>query len=196
VTKSFALQNHVVGLEPLSQDHSRELAAAAADGELWNLWYTSVPRPDAVAAYIEKALRAQASGSELPFAIRSASTGAVVGTTRYLHIEAPHRRVEIGSTWLARTVQGTTINPAAKLLLLEHAFSEWRFNRVEFLTHSRNAQSRAALRKLGATQEGILRQHQVLPDGSLRDSVMFSIISAEWPAVRDGIRSRIGEARS
>jgi N-acetyltransferase len=187
----LALSNHVVTLEPLSLEHAVPLATAAADGELWNLWYTSVPRPDAVHAYIDKALRSRSEGLEVPFAIRSNASGLIVGTTRYLHIEKAHKRLEIGSTWIARSAQRTSTNAASKLLLLEHAFSEYRFNRVEFLTHAKNAQSRAALLKLGATQEGILRHHKVLPDGSLRDSVVFSIIATEWPAIRTVLVSRL-----
>jgi RimJ/RimL family protein N-acetyltransferase len=153
-----------------------------------------VPRPEAVAVYIEKALKAQQAGSELPFVIRQLGSGRVVGTTRYLHIEEGHKRLEIGSTWIARSCQGSSVNPTAKLLLLEHAFAALGMNRVEFLTHVKNAQSRAALTKLGATQEGVLRHHKVLPDGSLRDSVVFSIIATEWPEVRRQLRIRIGEA--
>lgn len=172
--------------------HAQEPAMAAADGELWNLWYTSVPRPEAVEAYIEKAFSAQRAGSEVPFVIRQLGSGRVIGTTRYLHIEEAHKRLEIGSTWIARSCQGTSVNPTAKLLLLEHAFGVLAMNRVEFLTHAKNAQSRAALTKLGATQEGILRHHKVLSDGSLRDSVVFSIIAPEWPQVRQRLRARIG----
>ena len=159
---------------------------------MWNLWYTSVPKPDSVNAYIEKALAAQAAGQELPFVIRLRKAGSsVVGSTRYLHIVEEHKRLEIGSTWLAKSWQGTVVNPASKLLLLEHAFTKLGMNRVEFLTHSKNAQSRAALLKLGATQEGILRHHRILPDGSVRDSVVFSILAAEWPAIREALEKRL-----
>ena len=185
------LQNAAIRLEPLAPDHAAALAQAAADGELWNLWYTSVPRPDSVHTYIEKALAAQAAGHELPFVICVQESGSVVGSTRYLHIAEEHKRLEIGSTWLAKSWQGTVVNPAAKLLLLEHAFAVLGMNRVEFLTHSKNAQSRAALLKLGAAQEGILRHHRVLPDGSLRDSVVFSILAAEWAAIREALEKRV-----
>ncbi len=185
------LYNAAVLLEPLMRSDASSLAEAAADGELWNLWYTSVPRPDSVKDYIEKALSAQAAGHELAFVIRLPESGQVVGSTRYLHIVEEHKRVEIGSTWIARSWQGTVVNPAAKLLLLEHAFGELGMNRVEFVTHAKNAQSRAALLKLGALQEGILRHHKVLPDGSLRDSVVFSILATEWPAVREALEKRI-----
>jgi len=187
------LGNAAIVLEPLRHDHAAALAEAVADGALWNLWYTSVPRPEAVGAFIETALTAQTSGDELPFVVRLRESGRVVGSTRYLHIVEEHKRLEIGSTWIAKSVQGTVVNPASKLLLLEHAFMSLGMNRVEFLTHGQNAQSRAALLKLGAVHEGILRHHKVLPDGSLRDSVMFSILATEWPAVREGLRRRIGE---
>jgi RimJ/RimL family protein N-acetyltransferase len=187
------LGNAAVALEPLLRHHAVSLADAAADGELWNLWYTSVPKPESVGSYIEKALLAQAAGHELPFVIRLRESGRVVGSTRYLHIVEEHKRLEIGSTWIAKSFQGTVVNSATKLLLLEHAFGELSMNRVEFLTHARNAQSRAALLKLGASQEGILRHHKVLPDGSLRDSVVFSILASEWPAVREILGKRIGQ---
>ena len=187
------LQNAAIRLEPLTRDHAAAIAKAAADGELWNLPYTSVPRPDSVNSYIERALAAQAAGHELPFVIRLQESSAVVGSTRYLHIVEDHKRLEIGSTWLGKSWQGTVVNPAAKLLLLEHAFIVLGMNRVEFLTHSKNAQSRAALLKLGALQEGVLRHHTVLPDGSLRDSVVFSIVAAEWPGIRQALEERLGQ---
>ena len=187
------LSNAAVCLEPLIRGHAEGLAGAAADGELWNLWYTSVPAPESMNAYIEGALAAQASGYELPFVIRLRESGRIIGSTRYLHIAEEHRRLEIGSTWIARSCQGTVVNPAAKLLLLEHAFGELGMNRVEFLTHAKNAQSRAALLKLGASHEGILRHHRILPDGSLRDSAVYSILATEWPGVRVALRNRIGE---
>jgi len=190
------LENSAVRLEPLAPVHASALAKAAADGELWNLWYTSIPGPDSVHFYIEKALAAQAAGHELPFVIRLQESGSVVGSTRYLHIAEDHRRLEIGSTWVAKSWQGTMVNPASKLLLLTHAFTVLNVNRVEFLTHSKNAQSRAALLKLGASQEGILRHHRVLPDGSLRDSVVFSILAAEWPTIRTALEKRIAEHAS
>ena len=188
------LSNAAVCLEPLTPGHAEGLAGAAADGELWNLWYTSVPAPESMNAYIEGALAAQASGYELPFVIRLRESGRIIGSTRYLHIAEEHRRLEIGSTWIARSCQGTVVNPATKLLLLEHAFGELGMNRVEFLTHAKNAQSRAALLKLGASHEGILRHHKILPDGSLRDSVVFSILATEWPAVRESLERRVAAA--
>ena len=192
---AVTLEHSAIRLEPLTRDHASDLAKAAADGELWNLWYTSVPGPDSVSSYIETALAAQASGDELPFVIRLRESGSVVGSTRYLHIVEEHKRLEIGSTWLAKSWQGTFVNPASKLLLLEHAFTTLGMNRVEFLTHSKNAQSRAALLKLGAVQEGILRHHRVLPDGSLRDSVVFSVIDDEWPKVKARLIARLAQVK-
>lgn len=191
---TVTLEDDVVRLEPLKPEHRAELVEAASDGELWALWYTSVPDATSVDAYIQKAMAGQATGQELSFAIRLRQTGRVVGSTRYLHIAEEHRRLEIGSTWIARSWQGTAVNPASKCLLLEHAFTNLGFNRVEFLTHAKNVQSRAALLKLGAIQEGILRQHRVLPDGSLRDSVIFSILASEWPAVRQLLQRRVSLA--
>ncbi|MGB7217322.1 MAG: GNAT family protein [Vicinamibacterales bacterium] len=188
---SVTLENAVVRLEPLTPDHASDLAKAAEDGELWKLWYTSVPQLDSVAAYIKKAVAAQSAGHELPFVIRLRESNRVVGTTRYLHIVEEHRRLEIGSTWIAKSCQGTAVNPASKLLLLNHAFTVLSANRVEFVTHVNNTQSRAAILKLGASQEGVLRHHRVMPDGSLRDSVVFSILASEWPAVREALQRRI-----
>lgn len=185
------LENSVVRLEPLRPAHGPELVRAASDGKLWTLWYTSVPSPETTETYIASALAAQAEGRELPFAIRLRGTNTVVGSTRYMNIVEEHKRLEIGSTWIARSSQGTAVNPASKLLLLEHAFATLGMNRVEFLTHSKNAQSRGALRKLGATEEGVLRHHKVLPDGTLRDSVIFSILATEWPELRPAIEDRI-----
>jgi RimJ/RimL family protein N-acetyltransferase len=187
-----ALANALVALEPLRTEHADDLAAAATDGKLWTLWYTSVPEPESVAGYIEQALSAQRAGDEVPFVIRLRDSGRIVGSTRYMHIAEGHKRVEIGSTWIAGACQGTAVNPAAKLLLLGHAFDTLGMNRVEFLTHAKNAQSRAALLKLGAVHEGILRHHRVLPDGSLRDSAVYSILATEWPGVRAALQARIG----
>ena len=185
------LENIAVRLEPLTIAHCDDLAKAAADGELWNLPYTLIPPPEGMRAYVEQALAAQRAVSDLPFVIRLQPSAVIVGTTRYLHVAEEHKRLEIGATWIARSWQGTAVNPSCKLLLLDHAFTALGMNRVEFLTHAKNTQSRAAIAKLGATQEGILRSHRVQPDGSLRDSVVFSIIAAEWPALRQRLKERI-----
>jgi len=185
------LENAHVRLEPLSHAHAGDLAAAAGEGDLWEkAWYTSVPRPDAVAAEIDRRLSLQQDGRMAPWAIVVPHTGAAIGTTTFMNIDEANRRVEIGSTWMGYAAHGTRINPAAKLLLLTRAFGDLDCIAVEFRTHAANAQSRAAIAKLGATQDGILRQHQLWGDG-YRDTVVFSILDSEWPRVREGLESRI-----
>lgn len=185
------LTGDLVTLEPLSPDHHDGLVAAARDGELWDLWYTSVPRPEGMRAEIGRRLRLQAAGSMLPFATRSAATGRIIGMTTFMNVDAANRRVEIGSTWNARSAQRTGTNTESKLLLLTHAFGTLHCIAVEFRTHWMNQQSRAAIARLGARQDGVLRQHQRLADGSLRDTVVFSIIEPEWPAVRNELVRRL-----
>jgi RimJ/RimL family protein N-acetyltransferase len=171
-------------LEPLAREHEAAVAAAAADGELWRLWYTGVPAPEGTAAWIEAALAMRESLGAMPFVIRANATGEVVGSTRYFNVEAGHRRLEIGHTWHARRAQRTAINTECKLLLLGHAFERLECIAVEFRTSFFNFASRRAIERLGAKQDGILRNHQILPDGTLRDTVVFSIIEGEWPAVQ------------
>jgi len=171
-------------LEPLAREHDAALKAAAADGELWQLWYTGVPAPDRTAAWIEAALAMRENQGALPFVIRDAATGDIVGSTRYFNVEAGHRRLEIGHTWQALRVQRTAVNTECKLLLLTHAFEALNCIAVEFRTSFFNFQSRRAIERLGAKQDGILRNHQILADGTLRDTVVFSIINGEWPAVK------------
>ncbi len=173
-----------VVLEPLVADHVDALVDAARDGELWKLWYTSVPTPDGMAADIERRLHLQRAGGMLPFAVVETGTSRAVGMTTYMNIDAINRRVEIGSTWYAKRVQRTGLNTEAKLLLLGHAFDALRCIAVEFRTHWMNQQSRTAIARLGARQDGVLRNHVVASDGTLRDTVVFSIIASEWPAVR------------
>ena len=185
------LEGQRTRLEPLTLAHQEALIAAAGDGELWNSTVTIVPARDTMAAYIEAALAAQAQGRELPFVIIRKSSGEVVGTTRFYEIEGNDRRVAIGYTWLSRSAQRTAINTEAKLLLLTHAFEHWQCNRVEFITDVLNQQSRAAILRLGAKEEGILRNHMVMPGGRIRDSVCFSIIKAEWPEVKSRLTSRL-----
>ena len=185
-----------ISLEPLENSHCDGLYAAAADGELWNSAFTRVPGSlQATAEYIDEALSGHAQGRYLPFVIVRKATGTVVGTTRYRAIEPAHRRLEIGSTWLAASAQRTAVNTEAKLLLLTHAFDVLGFLRVEFLTDVLNEQSRAAILRLGATQEGILRHHMVMPDGRHRDSVCYSIIRPEWPDIRLGLEAMLRQPR-
>lgn len=186
----IVLTGDLVVLEPLDRAHHDELVDAASDGRLWELWYTSVPSPDSMAAEIERRLGEQAAGAMLPFTVRRAG-GAAVGMTTYLNIEADVPRLEIGSTWTARAAQGTGVNPESKLLLLTHAFEVLACVAVEFRTHWHNRQSRAAIERLGARQDGVLRNHRRLPDGSMRDTVVYSITDTEWPAVRNGLRARL-----
>jgi RimJ/RimL family protein N-acetyltransferase len=185
------LEGTHVRLEPLTPAHAEPLLAAAADGELWNLTVTIVPSRATVAEYLASAFQAQAAGRELPFVIRDRARDRIVGTTRYRNIELAHRRVEIGSTWLAASAQRTAINTEAKLLLLRHAFEMLGCIRVELVTDFLNTRSRAAIERLGAKQEGVLRAHLIMPDGRLRDSVYFSILAAEWPDVRARLTAKL-----
>jgi RimJ/RimL family protein N-acetyltransferase len=182
-------------LSPLAREHESALTAAAADGELWRLWYTGVPAPERTAAWIEAALAMRASQGAMPFVIRDNATGDIVGSTRYFNVEAAHRRLEIGHTWHARRAQRTAINTECKLLLLTHAFETLRCIAVEFRTSFFNFQSRTAIERLGAKQDGILRNHQILADGTLRDTVVFSIIAGEWPAVKRHLAFRLDRPR-
>jgi RimJ/RimL family protein N-acetyltransferase len=180
-----------VTLEPLHVGHTDELAAAASDGRLWELWYTSVPTPEGMAADVEERLARQAAGEMLPFVVRRDADGAVVGATTYCNLDLAVPRLEVGYTWTAASAQRTGVNAASKLLLLGHAFEVLGCLAVEFRTHWHNHQSRAAIARLGAKQDGVLRNHRRMPDGSLRDTVVFSITDAEWPAVRSGLRHRL-----
>lgn len=205
-----------VRLEPLSMAHKEALIAAAGDGELWNSTVTIVPTRATMAAYIEAALEGQAQGRELPFVIirkaasdagksgalarasaRAPNTddiedrGEVVGTTRFYEIRANDRAVAIGYTWLSASAQRTAVNTESKLLLLTHAFEHWQCVRVELITDLLNQQSRAAILRLGAKEEGILRSQMIMPNGRIRDSVVFSIIRQEWPEVQARLEVRL-----
>lgn len=186
------LEGQHVRLEPLTTGHAQALYQAAADGELWRSRVTVVPAsPDAAGAYVEEALAGQVQGRYLPFVVIQKASGRVVGTTRYRAIERAHFRLEIGSTWLAASVQRTAVNTEAKYLLLRHAFEQLRCCRVELLTDVLNEQSRAAIARLGATQEGILRHHMIMPDGRHRDTACYSIIQPEWPSIKAGLETRM-----
>jgi N-acetyltransferase len=189
------LTGNLVTLEPLRRDHHDELVDAVRDGRLWELWYTSVPAPEAMAAEIEARLARQAAGEMLPFTVRRTDTGAVVGMTTYLNAEPDGPRVEIGATWTARSAQRTGVNAESKLLLLTHAFDVLGCIAVEFRTHWHNRQSRTAIAALGAKQDGVLRNHQVSADGWKRDTVVFSIIDGEWPAVKRHLRYQLERPR-
>ena len=176
---------HVV-LEPLAVAHAEGLRAAVQDGELWRLWFTSTPSPDTVEAYIESALAMQAAGHALAFVVRDAR-GAIVGSTRYYDLDPTVPRLSIGYTWYAKGVQRTGLNTEAKLLLLGHAFETLGCIAVAFETSWFNHASRTAIARLGAKQDGVLRNHRRHGDGSPRDTVVFSIIDSEWPAVKRGL---------
>lgn len=188
----ITLKGQFANVEPLRPEHHDALIAAVTDGKLWKLWYTAIPKPENMRAEIERRLQLQSQGSMLPFVVRRNDTGALCGMTTYMNADAVNKRVEIGSTWYAASAQRTSINTECKLMLLTHAFEDMRCIAVEFRTHWMNQQSRTAIARLGAKQDGILRNHQRMPDGSLRDTVVFSIIESEWPAVRHNLLYKLG----
>ena len=170
-------------LLPLSTTHHDALCEATRDGELWRLWYTAVPSPEGMAAEIQRRLSLQTTGVMLPFTVLDAQ-GRVVGMSTYMNIDARHRRVEIGSTWTARSAQRSALNTQCKRLLLGHAFDALDCIAVEFRTHRLNLQSRRAIERLGAQLDGVLRAHMLAADGTVRDTAVYSITAAEWPAVK------------
>jgi RimJ/RimL family protein N-acetyltransferase len=179
-------------LEPLSHEHHDGLVEAVRDGELFKLWYTAVPRPENMTQEIDRRLGLQKAGAMLPFTVFDAA-GKIAGMTTYMNVDAPNRRVEIGSTWYAKRVQRSPLNTQCKLLLLAHAFEAINCIAVEFRTHFFNHQSRRAIERLGAKQDGILRNHQIAPNGTLRDTVVFSIIASEWPTVKAHLEFQLNE---
>jgi RimJ/RimL family protein N-acetyltransferase len=181
-------------LRPMSLDDVPALAQAASDGELWEKKTTTVPRPEGFEDYVRKALELQAAGLALPFTTVVKEGGRVVGSTRYMNIDAVHRRVEIGTTWIARSWQRSFVNTHAKFLMLRHAFEGLGCIAVELRTHRLNDQSRAAIERLGARLDGILRQHMIMPDGHIRDTAVYSIVRDEWPAVKETLERRMAEA--
>ncbi|WGW11171.1 GNAT family protein [Saxibacter everestensis] len=200
VIEPTTLTGEYVVLEPLSQDHHDALVAAARDGELWKLWYTSVPAPEEMAAEIDRRLKLQDTGSMLPFTTRlidpsTGGAGEVIGMTTYMNIDSATPRVEIGSTWNAASSHGSGSNPDSKLLMLRHAFETLGCPAVEFRTHWLNHQSREAIGRLGAKQDGVLRNHTRTSEGVLRDTVVFSILEHEWPMVRSGLEFRLAKRR-
>jgi RimJ/RimL family protein N-acetyltransferase len=190
------LTGELVTLSPLAAGDAAGLAAAAGDGRLWELWYTAVPTPEAMADDVARRLAARDAGTALPFTVRRTDTGAVIGSTNYLDIDAETPRLEIGGTWNAVSAQRTGTNAESKMLLLGHAFEVLGCLAVEFRTHWHNVQSRTAIARLGAKQDGVLRNHRRLPDGSLRDTVVFSVTDVEWPAVRAGLRHRLARTQA
>ncbi len=177
------LKGEHASLEPLAQHHRDGLIDAVKDGDLWTLWYTAIPAPDKMDAEIARRLDLQDKGAMLPFTVKDAA-GRIAGMTTYMNVDAPNRRVEIGSTWYAKRVQRTPLNTQCKLMLLTHAFETLDCIAVEFRTHFFNYQSRRGIERLGAKQDGILRNHSISPNGTLRDTVVFSIIASEWPTAK------------
>jgi RimJ/RimL family protein N-acetyltransferase len=186
-----SLEGHGVRLEPLSADHHDALQAAAADGQLWTLWYTAVPFPEKTRGYIETALQGLAAGHMLPWVVRELGTGRIVGSTRYHDVVAEIGRVEIGYTWYARSWQRSHVNTACKLLLLGHAFDTLGCAVVGLRTDNFNFRSQRAIEALGAKKDGVIRHHQARKDGTVRDSVMYSILAAEWRDVKRHLESRL-----
>ncbi|NOT41434.1 MAG: GNAT family N-acetyltransferase [Alphaproteobacteria bacterium] len=181
-------------LEPLAPAHHDGMVEATKDGELWKLWYTSVPSPEGMRQEVERRLDLQAKGSMLPFAVLDAD-GRVAGMTTFMNIDPAHKRVEIGSTWYAKRVQRTPLNTECKLMLMTHAFETLGCIAVEYRTSVFNQQSRRAIERLGAKLDGILRNHQRHSDGSLRDTCVYSIIAGEWPAVKTHLAFQLGRPR-
>lgn len=185
------LEGYDIRLEPLAIDHHDGLVAAASDGNLWELWFTSVPKPQEVKAYIASALVGQEAGHMLPWAVRDLPSHTIVGSTRYHDIVAPIDRVEIGYTWYGRTWQRSHVNTACKLLLLGHAFDGLNCRVVGFRTDNFNLTSQRAIETLGAKRDGTIRHHQARRDGTVRDTVMYSILASEWPDVRRHLELRL-----
>src|SRR6476620_11661890 len=188
--RPLPLEGHGVRLEPLAGEHHDALVVAAADGRLWDLWFTSVPEPEKMRAYIAEALAGRDAGHMLPWVVRELTTGRIIGSTRYHDIVKPIDRVEIGYTWYAKSWQRTHVNTSCKLLLLEHAFDTLGCAVVGLRTDNFNFASQKAIAALGAKKDGVLRHHQARRDGSARDSVMFSILTEEWPDVKRHLLGR------
>jgi len=178
-------------LEPLSFEHLDGMIEAVRDGELWNLWYTSIPSPEKVQEYIRTALDMRENAGAMPFVVRDRDSNTIIGCTRYFNVDEINQRLEIGHTWYSERYQRTAANTESKYLLLSHAFEELNVIAVEFRTHWHNHKSRAAIARLGAKQDGVLRNHTRSADGIYRDTVVFSIINLEWPAVKQSLKFKL-----
>ncbi len=189
--QAVQLEGQSVRLRPLQKEDREALVSAAEDGELWKLWFTGVPSAATVEAYIARALHEQALGLALPFVVELKDSGRVIGSTRFCSAVAENRRIEIGYTWYAKSFQKTNVNSQCKQLLLDHAFTQLQAIAVEFRTHWHNHASRAAIARLGAKQDGVLRNFSIEPDGAYRDTVVFSILESEWPSVRKGLAHKL-----
>lgn len=193
--EDITLLGDYVRIDPLSVNHLNDLQDAVRDGELNLLWYTFIPNADDMLEEINKRLRLREMGSMQPFAIIDIATGLAIGMTTFMNIDATNRRVEIGSTWLSKSTQRTFINTECKLLLMAHAFEKLNCIAVEFRTHFINTQSRKAIERLGAKFDGILRNHSIMPNGTLRDTAVYSIIKSEWPTVKSHLNFQLSKKR-
>jgi RimJ/RimL family protein N-acetyltransferase len=189
--KPVTLEGHGVRLEPMSREHEKDLAAAAQDGKLWELWFTSVPAPGETAGYVDAALQGQEDGHMLPWVVRQSASGKIVGSTRYHDIIAAADRVEIGYTWYAKRFQRSHVNTACKALLFSHAFEKLGCKVVGLRTDNFNFASRRAIEALGAKKDGVIRHHWPRRDGTVRDTVMYSVLAAEWPDVKRHLETRL-----
>jgi RimJ/RimL family protein N-acetyltransferase len=185
------LRGRRVALEPLSKKHLPGLAAAISDGELWTIPVTLVPHPNDLPEFLKQAELRYSAHLERPFATVDLASGSIVGSTRFMAINREHRRVEIGFTFIAQQWQRSYVNTEAKYLMLQHAFEEWGCNRVEFITDALNTKSRQAIVRLGAKEEGIMRNHMIMRDGRIRDSVLYSVLQSEWPLVKSKLEEKI-----
>lgn len=184
----FTLSGRHVCLEPLQQEHLADIRAAAADGELWKLFFTSVPSPDKTQGWLDTALNLRQQQNAIPFVVRHKASGKIIGSTRYCNIDHNNKRLEIGYTWYAQSFQRSAVNTECKLLLLTHAFEVFECIAVEFRTDWFNHTSQAAIERLGAKRDAVLRNHMVQPDGRIRDTVVYSIIQNEWAGVKKNLQ--------
>ena len=192
---AVSLHGREVSLVPLASAHRSDLIEALNDGELWTLWYTSIPAPDQLDAEISRRLALHQQGAMVPFSVIEKSSNQAVGMTTFLNLDAANRRLEIGATWYRKRVQRTALNSECKYLLLSYAFEQLKCIAVEFRTHFFNHQSRAGIERLGAKLDGVLRQHQLARDGTLRDTCVYSILDREWPAVKAHLTYQLGKPR-
>lgn len=191
IPPDLTLSHNGVQLLPLEAHHRNDLLRAASDGQLWELWYTSVPSATTIEAYLQTALEQRDKGTAMPFVVVDQEAQQVIGSTRFCRMQPQHRRLEIGYTWYAQRFQRTRVNTTCKYLLLRYAFEELNCIAVEFMTNWFNLPSRAAIARLGAKQDGVLRNHRINADGSYRDSVVFSITEQEWAGVRNSLEYRM-----
>ena len=189
--KAVNMKGEYATLEPLTMEHCEALGKAAMDGKLWKLWFTTVPSPETVEAYVKTAVDRYEKRSALSFAVRDNESGMIIGSTSYLNIDEENQRVEIGATWYAKSFQRSHINTSCKILMLTHAFEQLGSIAVEFRTHWHNQASRRAIERLGAKQDGVLRNHWKMPNGGYRDTIVFSIIKSEWPMVKQNLEYKL-----